>query len=797
MSSIDLTINRLLPSKLSESVFNNHFTFVGIDFGTSTTVVSVASIQKESQKIETEVLWIPQLSKDGASIQSGILPSVIACVNKKILVGEGAANLKFDLKKNRDVWYSFKMELGTNLGASYAESILNTGDEWNILNAKDAARVFFKYLKIKIDEIIASKGWSKNIQYAVSIPASFEANQRKDLIECLDSNGMHINNQSLIDEPNAAFISYVWESTVNDKPIKIPDYNSNILVFDFGAGTCDISILEVGTIQNEVYSKNLSISKFERLGGDDVDRMVAFEVLMPQLFRQNNVSLKDFRSKVINKEILPKLLKSAETLKIQICKGVSILSYDYELPEEAESDLTIDLDLVIEIPVGERKLTLKKPSMTYNQFSQLMKKFTAEKGFRYKAEVDGQEDFISIFMPIESALSKAKLNKDDIDSVLLIGGSSKNPYIQYALKKYFKHSQLLVPKDTQIQVSRGAAIHSLVLNGLRKNIIKPITSEPIIVITKEEIPKVLIPASAEIPYEIVHFDDLYIDRDNQSMVELPICIGNSNKLLFNVKIVSESGTFKKGDNVNLSVEISADKVLYIRAAIGDQQVIVTPVNPFLNKELTTEERIILEAEKKYNDTIASQQGVDSEYALKELYKVYSDKGAELKAAETLEEICEKFPSNKDYNQIGLHYGSAGFTAQAIKFYKKEYELNAKPYAAFNLAHSLKYIDEEKYKFYLNKVLEHDGKDPHANFELGKYKKNHGEVEEGESMIEIAFNIWKQRYDSKTLSQNEYSWLASAAREMGNHKLASEVIMATPSRKIEQGYDSGNLLSMKE
>src|SRR5690606_10046924 len=132
----------------------------------------------------------------------------------------------------------------------------------------------------------------------------------------------------------------------------------------------------------------------------------------------------------------------------------------------------------------------------------------------------------------------------------------------------------------------------------KKNIIKPITSEPILVITKNEIPKVLIPASTEIPTEVAHFDDLYIENENQSMLELPICIGNSNKLLFNVKITPENDTFQKGDRINLSVEISSDKILYIKASIGNQQVIVTPMNPFANKELTTEERIILEAEKR-------------------------------------------------------------------------------------------------------------------------------------------------------------------------------------------------------
>ncbi|WP_372775244.1 Hsp70 family protein [Mangrovibacterium sp.] len=797
MAYIDLTIDKLLPNKLSENVFSGAYTFVGIDFGTSTTVISVASMSADSRKIGSKTLWIPQKSADGTEIKSGICPSVIAAVNNTILVGQGAADLKFDLKRNRDVWYSFKMDLGEDRGSSFSESILNTDNEWRILNGKDAARVFFKYLKLKIDDLILSEGWSTNIQYAVSIPASFEANQRKDLIECLDANGMHVNSQALIDEPNAAFISYVWESTQNNKPVKIPDYNSNILVFDFGAGTCDISILELGAVKNEVYSKNLSISKFEKLGGDDVDRMIAFEVLMPQLFEQNKVTAQNFRTKVISNTILPKLLKTAESLKVQVCKGVSILSYGFELPEEAESDLIIDLDITIDIPVGDKVLTLKRPKMTYAQFNRLMQKFTSTRGFRFNSGVYHQDGSTSIFLPIESALKKANLLKDDIDNVLLIGGSSKNPYIQKALKDYFGQADILIPSDTQLQVSRGAAIHSLVLNGLGKNIIKPITSEPILVITRDEIPKILIDPSTEIPTELAHFEDLYIDRDNQTLLELPICIGNSNKLLFNVKISPESGSFNRGDKVSLSVEISADKILYIRASVGGQQIMVTPMNPFSNKELSTVERMILEAEKEYNNEIARLKGADSENALRKLYRVYRDKDEELKSAETLEEINEKFPGNHDYNQIGLHYSSAGNTNKAIEYYEKAFQYSPSGTTAFNSGYLLAYRDPEKFVKYMEEAIKLENDHAHALFELGKYKIAHDENEEGEKMVNQAFEIWKQRYETQSLNDGEYGWLSSCAHYLGEHDLAREVSNAKPKRQIEKGYNAQNLAANKD
>ena len=105
-----------------------------------------------------------------------------------------------------------------------------------------------------------------------------------------------MSNQSLIDEPNAAFLGYVLRSNIEQNPIFIPeDYFPNVLVFDFGAGTCDVSILEIGKDNKGLYSKNISISRFEHLGGDNIDNLIAIDVLLPQLFEGSNLTPDDFR----------------------------------------------------------------------------------------------------------------------------------------------------------------------------------------------------------------------------------------------------------------------------------------------------------------------------------------------------------------------------------------------------------------------------------------------------------------------------------------------------------------------
>lgn len=181
----DINIQSLFPAlrnsqiaRPTNDVFNT--TFIGIDFGTSTTVVSIATIDKETKEILTTPIWLNQRLYDGAIMSSEKIPTVIAWHNQQLLVGKGAADLKYQLKKGVNVWFSFKMELGEDLGSKYYNSELDRNSDFPILNPKDAAKVFFQYLKAQIDRYIREKNLPPNIQFAVSIPASFEANQRRD-----------------------------------------------------------------------------------------------------------------------------------------------------------------------------------------------------------------------------------------------------------------------------------------------------------------------------------------------------------------------------------------------------------------------------------------------------------------------------------------------------------------------------------------------------------------------------------------------------------------------------------------
>ncbi len=793
----DINIQSLFPAlrntqvaRPTTDIFNT--TFVGIDFGTSTTVVSVATIDKTTKEILTTPIWLNQKLYDGAIMSSEKIPTVIAWYNQQLLVGKGAADLKYQLKKGVNVWYSFKMELGEDLGSKYYNSELDRKSDFPILNPKDAAKVFFQYLKAQIDRYIKTNSLPPNVQYAVSIPASFEANQRKELIYALEQNGISINKQSLIDEPNAAFLSYVQVSSLEKNPIIIPDGdNPKILVFDFGAGTCDVSILELGKDLHGIYSKNLSISKFEKLGGDDIDRLIAIDYLFPQLLKESGMNKDDFRTPEKNR-IVSQLLKSAEQLKIMICENIALQTSNRILPAAAISKDYVSIGNRIDIDTRKGLLTLTEPKLSYAEFNEAMKAFLKSAALiPYKTKIV-EDEFTTIFNPIQTALKKASLTRDEIDYVLFIGGSSKNPYVQAALKEHFKESELLVPRDLQTHVSSGAAIHSLIYNGFGKNIIQPITSEPFLVITKDETPKVILKAGTHIPCDLIVIDDLVTSQDGQQAIELPICLGNINKLLYNIKIVSgNSQGFKRNTPVKLELEITTDKLLLARATAVGQQIMVEPINPFANKELTAEQRIVLKAERQANIEAEQNGGKPTKQGLETLYKAYEKVGNDFRAAETLELLNEMYPSVQNYNQIGVLYSSAGYDDKALEYYEKGYNSNKNATTAFNYAYKLKDKDKEKFKEILEESLRLDPDKPHSLYELGRLLKMEKNPE-GKKMIEKAFENWKRKFDTNQMNESDYSWLSSAADELGMKDFAQQVRESKPQFSGEKLYNSENL-----
>jgi len=775
----EITTSSILPAVRNSSLMRGK-TFVGIDFGTSTTVVSIASYDEDNNLIHTNSLRLKQKLSDSTLYSSEIVPSVIAWTNNQIYVGEGASRMKYQLKRGKNIWYSFKMELGEDLGAKYYESELRDKAPFNIRNPKDAARVFFSYLKYLITGYCRDNNLSEDISYAVSIPASFEANQRKDLLDALMANSMKVPKQALIDEPNAAFISYAVSRATEGQPMFVnPDYNSKVLVFDFGGGTCDISILEIRQSANGFFSKNIAISKFTKLGGDDIDRYITYHYLMPRFLEANGKKMEQFRTNE-KRQIASALYKVAERLKIMINKTLATLTTDFVIPSIKDSDTKTTIDYPVDVYTNKGELKQDSFYLTNRELTETMRIFL-KKGYSKTTRIKGEDEYNSIFSPVESAIKKANVSKDEIDYVLFIGGSAQSPYIQEELKKYFEDSELLVPANLQTHVSQGAAIHSLLFNGMNKCLIQPISSEPILIITKDDQPKVIIPAGTQIPCDTIVIDDLVTSREGQKVIELPICVGNIRKMLFNLKIESSMASgFPISTPIQLAIEINTDKMLLTHATCMGVVCHVEPLSPFANKELTTEERAALKAERQANLEAEQNGGVPSKYTLIALRKAYKNAGQTFKAAETYELQNELYPESDAFNSIGVLYHNAGAYDKAIEFYEKALEENPNnEYAHANLGHNLVDRNPKKAKEHLQRAVSIDSNHDIANILLARIQKSEGDPQGAREKFRKVYDIYMRQWKTKSLPEYAYGWFASVAEELGEYDFAREIRNSAP------------------
>ena len=423
-------------------------TFVGIDFGTSTTVVSIARMDDGSSVPIAEPVPVPQFDECGKCLDDHLVPSCLAWRNDRLLVGRGVSpDLKAKLLEGVNFWSSFKMLLGVDLGPQYPNTVLAKGSAPVVIERpQDAATVFLNYLRVAVEKHIDDNSLPPPA-YAVSVPAAFEANQRRDLIRALDAAGIRVDDAGLIDEPNAAFLSYVFDmerGTEGPSVSKMLERKAcRVLVFDFGAGTCDISVLEIRSTNERLESRNLAISKFLALGGDDIDRAIAKKILLPQLCGDDEPD-DVFSLNERDRAILPRLKPAAEELKIQCSKRAEGMGACDPLDLHGSTE-PIVADAIGTIKLRDASWTLDEPQITLRQFAEVMKPFLVSPAPDDEGDADRTP---SVLEPISSALAKARVTRDALDMVLFIGGSSANPLVRKTVEKHMgRFVDCIAPRD--------------------------------------------------------------------------------------------------------------------------------------------------------------------------------------------------------------------------------------------------------------------------------------------------------------------------------------------------------------
>ena len=247
----------------------------------------------------------------------------------------------------------------------------------------------------------------------ITVPAYFNDAQRQATKEAGEISGLKVHR--IINEPTAAALAYGLDKGGSDK---------KIAVYDLGGGTFDISVLELGDGVFEVLSTNGDT----HLGGDDFDEVI-IDWLADQFKSTENVDLRK------DPMALQRLKEAAEKAKIEL---------------SSSTQTEINLPYVTATASGPKHLV---QTLTRAKFEQL------------------SADLVKRSMkPVKNALSDAGLSTDEIDEVILVGGSTRIPVIQEEVEKFFgkKPSKGVNPDEV---VAVGAAIQGGVLTGDVKDVL--------------------------------------------------------------------------------------------------------------------------------------------------------------------------------------------------------------------------------------------------------------------------------------------------------------------------------------
>lgn len=450
----------------------------GIDLGTTNSTLCRTSLPAgATSATEPELVSLRQPTPAG-EFTGTLLPSIVATYQGREFVGQGAKDLRAlmadtskGIVRNVSLFHDCKNEIGTS--RTYPNAPEGYRSPTDI-----AARILGYLRREGIGEAAASN-------VVVTVPASFQTAQRADTARACAMAGLDVSGGRLLDEPVAAFIDYAYR--YDPGLLKSLTGKKNLLVFDFGGGTCDIALFELApaTADAPVQVASRSVSRFHRLGGGDIDLAILHEVLVPQLCKENAIPEFELSFQEKTKVVTPALIAVAEALKIQICNEIWRLHQFGKLDSTPRKDIVARYPAQVSMRQGECTWKLSTATITAAQFDAVLAPFlNTEHLFARSTEYRLEN---SIFAPISDALDRARLEPADIDLVLAVGGSSLIPQVLDALRGYLPRARMLDyedRKDVQLAVARGASLQATALATTGRGVIAPMVQDDIYLVTQ-------------------------------------------------------------------------------------------------------------------------------------------------------------------------------------------------------------------------------------------------------------------------------------------------------------------------
>ena len=522
---------------------------IGVDLGTSTSCVSVF------EGVHPTVI----VNSEG----NRTTPSVVGFANGERKVGDAARRQAITNPKN--TVYAIKRFMGIPFDKAQKEADRVT---YNVINEGGYPRVDIdgrKYTPQEISATILQKMKKTAEDYlgtevkdaVITVPAYFDDSQRKATIEAGQIAGLNVLR--IINEPTAAALAYGVDKANKDM---------NIVVYDIGGGTSDVSILNFGGGVFEVISTNGD----SHLGGEDFDQAIV-NYLVEEFEKQEGVNVSS------DAMAMQRLKEAAEKAKIELSTTTST---DINLPY---------LTLVNGVP---KHLML---TLTRAKFEQLTDNL-----------------YNKLIELCKEALRLSKLETKDIDEVILVGGSTRIPKVVEAAKTVFQKdpSKAVNPDEA---VSLGAAIQGAVLNkedGVGDIVLLDVTPLNLGIETLGGVMTTLIEANTTIPCD--KEETFSTAADNQTEVTINLLQGNrpmasQNKSIGRFNLTGILPAKRGVPQIAVKISINANGVIEVSATdkgTGKAQSIRVEGSSSLSKEeierMKAEAEANADADKKERET---------------------------------------------------------------------------------------------------------------------------------------------------------------------------------------------------